>query len=92
MERSMSAKAVMIGVQRNDRTMSNTLLPTKRGAGPHGRHRRNVGKHPKFDLVGYDHCCGIHGAARERKGIKHGTVTARRRWDKTVIQQALIED
>lgn len=33
-----------------------------------------------------DYCCGIHGAARERKGIKRGTSSARRRLDKAVIQ------
>ena len=37
----------------------------------------------------WDHCCGIHGAARERKGIKHGTVTARRRLEKEIIQDEL---
>lgn len=39
----------------------------------------------------WDNCCGIHGAARRRKGEKHGTVCARRRHDKEVIQQELEE-
>lgn len=39
----------------------------------------------------YDHCRGIHGAARERKGTKRGTSAARRRHDKIVIAQALEE-
>lgn len=38
-----------------------------------------------------DYVCGIHGAMRERRGIKHGTVCARRRRDKEVIQAALDE-
>lgn len=37
----------------------------------------------------YDMCHGIHGAARERKGIKHATIAARRRHDKQVIQDQL---
>jgi hypothetical protein len=40
----------------------------------------------------WDNCCGIHGAMRRRKGIKHGTVCARRRHDKEVIQAALSEE
>lgn len=38
-----------------------------------------------------DYCCGIHGAARERKGIKRGTSAARRRYEKTVIAEGLEE-
>ena len=44
------------------------------------------------ELKGYDHCCGIHGAARERKGIKNGTSAARRRHDKAVIDRSIQED
>ena len=40
-------------------------------------------------LKHYDHCCGIHGAARERNGIKNGTSAARRRNDKDVILQEI---
>ena len=36
---------------------------------------------------GWDACCGIHGHARARKGIKRGTSAARRRHDKNVIEQ-----
>jgi hypothetical protein len=43
------------------------------------------------EMSGYDHCCGIHGAARERKGIKRGTSAARRRVEKTVIKRAVEE-
>ena len=92
----MSAKSVLQRVRFNAGTMSNDLLPTKRG-------RRKTSS-PKFgqaltpdqlvatmtsvrasrphrgDLVSYDHCCGIHGAARERSGIKRGTSAARRRY------------
>jgi len=32
-------------------------------------------------------CCGIHGLARQRKGIKHGTHGARRRNNKHVIEE-----
>jgi len=45
--------------------------------------RRN---HDTGDLLGYDHNCGIHGAARERRGIKRGTSAARRRWEKELIE------
>lgn len=38
-----------------------------------------------------DKCCGIHGAARERKGIKDGTSSARRRYDKRIILLSLEE-
>lgn len=37
----------------------------------------------------FDHCCGIHGAARLRAGIKHARVTRRRRNDKIVIKEEL---
>ncbi len=40
-------------------------------------------------LVWYDHCCGIHGAMRERRGIKKGTSAARRRNDKAIIAREL---
>ncbi len=33
----------------------------------------------------WDNCCGIHGAARRRKGIKRGTSAARRRFDKQIV-------
>lgn len=39
------------------------------------------------EMKALDCCCGIHGAARHRKGIKHATVTARRRNDKEIIRQ-----
>mgnify|MGYP001564356166 CR=1 FL=1 len=35
-----------------------------------------------------DWCCGIHGAARFRRGLKRGTSAARRRLDKKVIVEA----
>jgi hypothetical protein len=38
------------------------------------------------ELAVYDHCCGIHGAARERKGIKHAAVTKRRRLEKELVR------
>lgn len=34
-----------------------------------------------------DWCCGIHGAARFRKGIKKGTSAARRRVDKEIVER-----
>lgn len=40
---------------------------------------------------GWDQCCGIHGAARERKGAKHGASTQRRRLDKQIIESSLDE-
>ena len=40
-------------------------------------------------LKTFDHCCGIHGAARERKGLKHAKVTARRRVDKEIVEEEL---
>ena len=43
------------------------------------------------ELKGFDHCCGIHGAMRERRGIKHGTSAARRRVDKLILAQELQE-
>ena len=39
----------------------------------------------------HDQCCGIHGAARERKGLKHAKVTARRRVDKELVEEGLKE-
>ena len=44
------------------------------------------------ELKGWDQCCGIHGAARERKGAKKATSAARRRRDRRVIQDALSEE
>ena len=38
-----------------------------------------------------DQCCGIHGAARRRKGIKKGTNSARRRNDKNIVSCELEE-
>jgi hypothetical protein len=46
---------------------------------------------PKAKFWPSDNCCGIHGAAKKRAGIKHGTVCARRRHDKEVIQQELTD-
>jgi len=43
------------------------------------------------DSKAFDHCCGIHGAMRERRSAKRATSAARRRHDKVVIQQALEE-
>lgn len=40
----------------------------------------------------YDWCRGIHGAARNRRGIKRGTSAARRRNDKEVIKQSETEE
>lgn len=48
-------------------------------------------RHHEGDLVSWGHCCGIHGAARERAGIKHGRVTARRRLEKELIQKEMDE-
>lgn len=39
------------------------------------------------DLKAYDHTCGIHGAARERRGAKKATSAARRRHEKTLIKK-----
>lgn len=44
-----------------------------------------------IELNMYDHCCGIHGAARERKGIKKGTNAARRRYEKEIIRSYIDE-
>ena len=84
-------------------SMANTILSTKRGRNPKSSasgekwpsgkgnawHLRG-GKRSrtKATLVMYDHCCGIHGAARERKGIKKGTSAARRRYGKQLITAA----
>lgn len=38
-----------------------------------------------------DNCCGIHGAARKRKGIKSGTSSARRRFEKQLIENEMSE-
>lgn len=99
----MSAGGVVKDVERNDATMANTILSTKRGRYPRssassskwggegdapsvpGRKRSKT----KGSLVGYDHCCGIHGAARERAGLKHSRVTARRRYEKELIKQEM---
>lgn len=43
-------------------------------------------------LKGYDHCCGIHGAARKRRGIKKGTSAARRRLERELIRKELEEN
>lgn len=43
------------------------------------------------ELKTFDQCCGIHGAARQRKGIKHVRVTLRRRCDKQIIKQEMEE-
>lgn len=42
--------------------------------------------------LGVDSCCGVHGLMRERQGVKHGTVCARRRRDKEVIKEELAND
>ena len=39
----------------------------------------------------YDNCCGIHGAARWRAGVKHGTRSKARIHDKEVILRDLEE-
>jgi hypothetical protein len=101
----MSAKGVLDQVRHNDRSMANTLPSTKRGRRNTSRARRYLfpehvdtspppqpGSKPhRFEpeLLRYDHCCGIHGAARERKGIKRGTSAARRRHDKEVIEREM---
>lgn len=36
----------------------------------------------------FTYCAGIHGAMKQRKGVKRGTVCARRRMDKEVIKEA----
>ena len=99
----MSAKTVMQDVRHNDATMTNSIPPTKRGRrakrNPQG-HGYGAGDamplpgagrkgHYESELVARDHCCGIHGAARERKGIKKGTSAARRRYEKELIDQEL---
>jgi hypothetical protein len=51
-----------------------------------------VGPLPSTQSVRHrDWCCGIHGAARHRKGIKRGTSAARRRFEKVVIQRELAD-
>ncbi len=42
-------------------------------------------------MKGWDHCCGIHGAARTRRGAKKATSAARRRFDKELIRAAMDE-
>jgi hypothetical protein len=37
-------------------------------------------------VKGHDHCRGIHGAARARRGAKKATSAARRRHDKNIIK------
>jgi len=101
----MSAKGAMERVRRNDSTLSNEIPPTKRGRRKSssasaskwggdgdaplqpGAGKRKV----EPDLVSRDHCCGIHGAARERKGRKRGTSAARRRHEKELIRGELEE-
>ena len=100
----MSANGVLTDVERNPSSMANTILSTKRGRHasssasgekwPSGkgnaRHVRGSKRsHTKATLVMYDHCCGIHGAARERKGIKKGTSAARRRYDKGLVEKEM---
>jgi hypothetical protein len=41
------------------------------------------------ELKEYDHCCGIHGAMRERRGAKKATSNARRRHSKKLIEKGL---
>lgn len=41
------------------------------------------------ELKMYDHCCGIHGAARERRGLKHARITALRRQAKREIENSI---
>lgn len=43
------------------------------------------------EMKHYDNCCGIHGAARLRKGMKHATVTERRRHEKDIINEQLAQ-
>lgn len=43
-------------------------------------------------LKTFDHCCGIHGAAKERRGIKRGTSAARRRYEKELISKLMSEE
>lgn len=43
------------------------------------------------ELSSYDQCRGIHGAARQRKGVKKGTNSARRRLDKKIIDVSMDE-
>ena len=103
----MSAKGALEHVQFNDRSMANSILPTKRGrrknssasSGKYGGagdapHQPGAGRRSHYEgaLVHYDHCCGIHGAMRERRGIKKGTSAARRRHAKTLIQRELTEN
>lgn len=43
------------------------------------------------ELKMYDHCKGIHGAMKERRGAKKATSAARRRYEKQLISDALNE-
>jgi hypothetical protein len=38
------------------------------------------------EMAGYDQCCGIHGAARARKGAKHAASVERRHIDKRLCR------
>jgi len=38
------------------------------------------------EMKSFDHCCGIHGAARARRGMKKAASAARRRQDKDIIR------
>jgi len=103
----MSAKAVLDQMRMSDgQSMANTIPPTKRGrknsARKHSIQGRGEGDAPyqpgagqqkrqEPELIAYDHCCGIHGAARERKGIKKGTSAARRRLSKEILKKATLE-
>ena len=40
-------------------------------------------------MKGYDQCCGIHGAARARRGIKKATSAARHRVCKKIIREEM---
>jgi len=76
----------------------NSLRTKARGAAAdvNGRVRRNDasmhnGLLSTAFMKGWDQCCGIHGAARERRGAKKATSAARRRHEKALIRKMLDE-
>jgi hypothetical protein len=42
-----------------------------------------------LSMLGHDWGCGIHGAARWRRGMKRGAATARRRLGQRIIEEQL---
>lgn len=86
----------MIYGSKRERRASRLMKTHGRSAKPNERVIRNDrsmhnGLASSEDTKRYDHCCGIHGAMRERRGAKKATSAARRRNDKRIIQAALEE-